>query len=143
MGRRMSDSTVTRLRALLEESAEARWEPAFSQEYESIEDVIAWAAESFIQRPDHTYLGVVQSEIPAADGGAGLLAITGNGPHSLAHAVLIAEALNALPALLDVAEAAQEYAAGMGSAPLYRALAALIAAERPSLVDTDPGDEQR
>jgi len=45
--------------------------------------------------------------------------------------------------LVALAEATQEYAAGMDAAPLYRALAALIATERASLVDCDPGDEQR
>lgn len=43
--------------------------------------------------------------------------------------------------LVALAEAAQEFAAGMGSAPLYRALAPLVAPAYTT--DADPGDEQR
>ncbi len=57
--------------------------------------------------------GVPMTDLTVIDGPTKLRAVgfTGNGPHSPENAALIVAAVNALPALLDVVEAAAEWAA--------------------------------
>lgn len=76
------------------------------------------------------FLTVAPNDIDPEKGAEVVPALTGNGPRSEANALLISAAINALPALLDAAEAARETTpAEVGLREAVEALASVYATE--------------
>lgn len=91
---------IAELRLLWEATSHCPLEPAV-ENFESLDEMIAYFSDVISQRPEHLFLHAVQSVDSVDDGGDGLIAITGNGFKSRAHAQLFIAMHEALPELLD------------------------------------------
>ena len=111
-------TTIERLRALLAGATPGPWNTQCTidrdpEEYSAECVRLTYEHADSIGEPRQTQLHMVYSgdwDNESESGGI-ITAMTGNGPTSERNAALIATARNALPALLDVAEAARALAA--------------------------------
>ena len=100
---------IAELRRLHDAASHCPLEPAVGN-FGSLDEMVAYFSDVVSQRPEHLFLHVVQSVDSVDDGGDGLIAITGNGFKSLAHARLFVAMLEALPRLLDAIDTLRWYA---------------------------------